>query len=58
MKKAVSRVYMTLIFVFLYAPILLLVVFSFNDTDTKSRTVWSGFSLRWYEMLFQDRMLL
>ena len=29
-----------------------------NDTDTKSRTVWSGFSLRWYEMLFQDRMLL
>ena len=32
--------------------------FSFNDTDTKSRTVWSGFSLRWYEMLFQDRMLL
>ena len=58
MKKAVSRVYMTLIFVFLYAPILLLVVFSFNGTDTKSRTVWSGFSLRWYEMLFQDRMLL
>lgn len=58
MKKAVSRVYMTLIFVFLYAPILLLVVFSFNDTDTKSRTAWSGFSLRWYEMLFQDRMLL
>lgn len=58
MKKAVSRVYMTLIFVFLYAPILLLVGFSFNDTDTKSRTVWSGFSLRWYEMLFQDRMLL
>ena len=58
MKKAVSRVYMTLIFVFLYAPILLLVVFSFNDNDTKSRTVWSGFSLRWYEMLFQDRMLL
>ncbi len=58
MKKAVSRVYMALIFVFLYAPILVLVVFSFNDTDTKSRTVWSGFSLRWYEMLFEDRMLL
>ena len=58
MKKAVSRVYLALIYLFLYAPILLLVVFSFNDTDTKSRTVWSGFSLRWYEMLFQDRMLL
>ena len=58
MKKAVSRVYLALIYLFLYAPILLLVVFSFNDTDTKSRTVWSGFSLRWYEMLFEDRMLL
>ena len=58
MKKAVSRVYMALVFLFLYAPILVLVVFSFNDTDTKSRTVWSGFSLRWYEMLFEDRMLL
>ena len=58
MKKAVSRVYMTLVFVFLYAPILLLIVFSFNDSDTKSRTVWSGFSTRWYEQLFQDRMLL
>ena len=57
MKKAVSRVYLTLIYIFLYAPILLLVVFSFNDTDTKSRTVWSGFSLRWYETLFRDRAM-
>mgnify|MGYP000805789597 CR=1 len=37
MKKAVSRVYMTLIFVFLYAPILLLVVFSFKATPHKEK---------------------
>lgn len=58
MKKAVSRVYTALIFLFLYAPILVLIVFSFNDTQTGSRTVWSGFSLRWYEKLFEDRLIL
>ncbi|MCH5352254.1 MAG: ABC transporter permease [Acutalibacter sp.] len=45
-------------FLFLYAPILVLIVFSFNDTDTSSRTVWSGFSLRWYQKLFEDRLIL
>ena len=58
MKKAVGRVYTFLIFLFLYAPILVLIVFSFNDTETASRTVWSGFSLRWYEKLFEDRLIL
>ena len=46
MKKAGSRIYTFLIFLFLYAPILVLIVFSFNDTETASRTVWSGFSLK------------
>ncbi len=58
MKKAGSRIYTFLIFAFLYAPILVLIVFSFNDTETASRTVWSGFSLRWYEKLFEDRLIL
>ncbi len=58
MKKAGSRIYMALVFLFLYAPILVLVVFSFNDTATASRTVWDGFTLRWYQRLFEDRMLL
>lgn len=58
MKKAVSRVYTFLIFLFLYAPILVLIVFSFNDTKTSSRTVWSGFSLKWYQKLFEDRLIL
>ena len=46
MRKVGSRLYVCLIFLFLYAPILVLIVFSFNDTETASRTVWSGFSLK------------
>lgn len=56
--KTLSKVYAFLIFLFLYAPIAVLVVFSFNGSSTMSRSVWSGFSLRWYRMLFEDRMLL
>ena len=41
MTKAMGRVYTLLIFLFLYAPILVLIVFSFNDTETASRTVFS-----------------
>lgn len=58
MKKAITRLYTFLIFLFLYAPILVLMFFSFNDTETSSRTVWSGFSLRWYQKLFEDRLIL
>ena len=58
MKKTLSRVYMALIFLFLYAPIVILILFSFNDSDTKSRAVWSGFSLRWYQKLFSNAELL
>ena len=58
MKKISGRIYTFLIFLFLYAPILVLIVFSFNDTDTGSRVVWGGFSLRWYQKLFEDRLIL
>lgn len=58
MKKALSRIYVALIFLFLYAPIVVLIVFSFNDSATKSRTVWSGFTFKWYVQMFEDRMLL
>lgn len=58
MKKAIGRLYTLLIFLFLYAPIVVLIVYSFNDTETASRTVWSGFSLKWYKKLFEDRLIL
>ncbi len=54
--KTLSRVYNGLIFAFLYAPIFVLIIFSFNDS--KSRVVWEGFSLRWYEALFQNDEIL
>jgi len=43
-------------FVFLYAPILSLVVFSFNES--RLVTVWGGFSTRWYGELLQDGQML
>lgn len=54
--KILSKIYTTLIFIFLYAPIIVLIVFSFNNS--KSRSVWTGFSLRWYENLFNDDTIL
>ena len=56
--KIGSKIYTALVFLFLYAPIIVLIVFSFNDTETGSRTIWSGFSLKWYKMLFEDRLIL
>lgn len=52
MRKIFSKLYMAIIFIFLYAPIVVMMVFSFNDS--KSRVKWDGFSLRWYESLFED----
>ena len=51
-----NRVFMVLVFLFLYAPIVLLIIFSFNDGN--SNMVWKGFSLRWYEKLFSDRLVM
>ena len=50
------RLSMALVFLFLYAPIIVLVVFSFNASN--SRSVWAGFSLEWYQALLQDDMIL
>ena len=54
--KILSKIYTAIIFVFLYAPIVVLIVFSFNES--KSRSVWKGFSLKWYENLFNDEMII
>lgn len=51
-----SRFFMALIGIFLYAPIVLLIVFSFNAGN--SNTVWKGFSLMWYAKLFQNRIIM
>ncbi len=54
--KTMSRLYTTLIFVFLYAPIGILVLFSFNASN--STGVFMGFSLNWYKELFRDSATL
>ena len=51
-----ARVCMILALIFMYAPILVLIIFSFNDS--KSRTVWTGFSFHWYADLFSDTRIL
>ncbi len=51
-----SRLAMILVFLFLYAPIFLLIVFSFNKGN--SNAVWEGFSLNWYVELFKDRIIM
>ena len=50
--KPVSKVYTALVLLFLFAPIIILLVFSFNES--KSLSVFSGFSLYWYRELFRD----
>lgn len=55
-RKGSKKLYSFLIFLFLYAPIIILIVFSFNDS--KSRGSWNGFTLKWYVELFQDREIL
>ena len=50
--KWLSRCYLALMFLFLYAPIGVLILFSFNES--KSSGKWTGFSLQWYQELFQD----
>lgn len=51
-----NRVIMALVFIFLYAPIIVLIIFSFNEGN--SSTVWKGFSFQWYQELFQDRLIM
>ena len=51
-----GRAWMVLIFLFLYLPLLFMVVFSFNST--RQDAVFTGFSLRWYEALGRDSKIV
>ena len=55
-KKTISRIYMALIFLFLYLPIMVLVVLSFNNS--KSRVKWGGFTTQWYISMFQNKSIM
>ena len=55
-RHPLSIIYSVCIFLFLYAPIVVLIIFSFNAS--KSRGHWGGFSLRWYQSLFENSTLM
>lgn len=55
-KSFIEKFYVAFIGFLLYAPLLVLFVCSFNDS--KSRTVWGGFTLHWYTDLFQNEEVL
>lgn len=50
------KLYIALIFLFLYAPIATLIVLSFNASKTRAK--WGGFSLKWYFSLFQNDAII
>lgn len=54
--KHVSRFYNFLVFAFLYSPIVVMIIYSFNGI--KSRSVFEGFSLQWYKELFNDAIIM
>ena len=56
MKKFVKSLYLVIILLFLYLPIGTLMVLSFNDS--KSMATWTGFSLRWYEEMLDNQMII
>jgi len=58
MKKGrlLANAYLVLVFGFLYVPIAVLIAFSFNES--KSRTVFTGFTFKWYQNLFHNDMVL
>lgn len=53
---AARKLYIILIFIFLYAPIATLIVLSFNASKTRAK--WGGFTLKWYQSLFQNEVIL
>lgn len=56
MMKLVKKGYAFLIFFFLYAPILVLIAYSFNES--RSRAHFTGFTFKWYSDLFKDQYIL
>lgn len=54
--KFLTRLYTAFMFVFLYSPIVVLIVYSFNDSKSTAR--WNGFTLNWYQTLFQNESIM
>lgn len=55
-RRGAEKLYTFLMFLFLYTPIVILIIFSFNNS--KSRGIWAGFTFKWYIELFKDAEIL
>ena len=55
-RNTAKKIYIVLIFIFLYAPIATLMVLSFNASKTRAK--WGGFTFKWYIALFQNEDIL
>lgn len=55
-KMTAKKIYIALIFIFLYAPIATLMVLSFNASRTRAK--WGGFTFKWYFSLFENREIM
>lgn len=55
-KKTIEKIYVALIFIFLYAPIATLIALSFNASKTRAK--WGGFTLTWYKALFLNEEIM
>lgn len=56
MKSALQKLYLGFILLLLYAPIMTLIVLSFNKSKTRAK--WGGFSIQWYVRLFQNEDIM
>ena len=56
MKKMIYKLFLIIIFLFLYAPILILIINSFNSS--KSRAIWGGFTFEWYGALIKNHAII
>lgn len=57
MTKTIRKLYLALVYIFMYAPIVIMMVYSFNDSRTRGAR-WKGFTFRWYTQLFEDSQML
>lgn len=55
-KNCAKKIYLILIFIFLYAPIFTLIILSFNKSKTRAK--WGGFTLKWYTELFKNDAIM
>lgn len=56
MKKKLNKIYLHILLFFFYAPIIVLMVNSFNNS--KFRAIWGGFTLKWYKELVKDEKIM